>query len=118
MTVLTFFIIISMTLSGQVVNVFLPEATEPKASGTPPELAPGAPFVVGLNAQKQILLDNKPATTDQLVERMQAYFAKNPNGAVTLKADRSLTYRDVSDLLKVMRDVGSGTVSLGIEGAK
>jgi len=113
MTVLTFFIIISMTLSGQVVNVFLPKSdTESAKEGSqgPPE-----PLVVGLNAEKQVLLDNKPATMDQMIQNMTTYFQKYPNGTVTLKADRSLTYRDVSELLKAMRDVGGGRVYLAID---
>ncbi|MDX2212383.1 MAG: biopolymer transporter ExbD [Oculatellaceae cyanobacterium bins.114] len=119
MTVLTFFIIISMTLNGQVVNVFLPEAASSESKdGNQAEAKeePPKPLVVGLNAEKQILLSNSVATDEQLIERMQAYFEENPEGVVTLKADRSLTYRDVADLLKVMRDVGGGRVSLGVEG--
>ncbi|MBD2464508.1 biopolymer transporter ExbD [Oscillatoria sp. FACHB-1407] len=116
MTVLTFFIIVSMTLTGQVVNVFLPEANSSGGEGQGEgEDASMAQLVVGLNAEKQILLSNQVATTDQLVQEMQTYFQENPEGMVTLKADRSLTYRDVADVLKVMRDVGGGRVSLGVE---
>ncbi len=116
MTVLTFFIIISMTLNGQVVNVFLPEATSSDGGGEEEQKQDSPkPLVVGLNAERQILLSNKTATTDELVQQMQTYFENNPAGVVTLKADRSLTYRDVSELLKVMRDVGGGRVSLGVE---
>lgn len=116
MTVLTFFIIISMTLTGQSVNVFLPEATSSEGgsqTGQSEEAPP--PLVIGLNAEREILMNSSVVTTDEMVKQMQAYFAENPEGVVTLKADRSLNYRDVSDLLKIMRDVGGGRVSLGVE---
>jgi biopolymer transport protein ExbD len=112
MTVLTFFIIVSMTLNGQVVDVFLPKAEKP---GEEEGDKSAAPLVIGLNEDQEILLDNKPASADEMVKQMQAYFKENPEGVVMLKADRSLTYKDVSQLLKQMRDVGGGRVSLGIE---
>lgn len=112
MTVLTFFIIVSMTLNGQVVDVFLPKTDKP---GEEEGDKSAAPLVIGLNENQEILLDNKPASADEMVKQMQAYFKENPEGVVMLKADRSLTYKDVSQLLKQMRDVGGGRVSLGIE---
>lgn len=113
MTVLTFFIIVSMTLTGQVVSVFLPEAaSEGKKDGE--DKAPPA-LVVGLNADGEILLSNQPATIDQMVQEVQEYFAENPEGKVTLKADRELQYQEVSNLLKALRDIGGGRVSLAID---
>lgn len=113
MTVLTFFIIISMTLTGEVVNVFLPRTdSEPQAEE---EDTTSATFVVGLNAEQEILIRNQPVSAEQMIEQMQDYFEQNPEGIVMLKADRELTYREVSELLKTMRDVGGGRVLLGIE---
>lgn len=113
MTVLTFFIIISMTLTGQVVSVFLPEAsTEGKKDG---EDAPPPAMVVGLNADGEILLSNQPATLDQMVQEVQTYFTENPEGKVTLKADRELQYQEVANLLKSLRNIGGGRVSLAID---
>ena len=112
MTVLTFFIIVSMTLNGQVVDVFLPKTEKP---GDEEGDKSAAPLVIGLNENQEILLDNKPASSDEMVKQMQAFFKENPDGVVMLKADRSLTYKDVAQLLKQMRDVGGGRVSLGIE---
>lgn len=114
MTVLTFFIIISMTLNGQAVNVLLPKTNE--AAAKEGEGGADATLVVGLNANEEILVDGKVVSPTDLVQRMQTYFDKNPEGVVTLKADRSLTYEQVANLLKAMRDVGGGRVSLGIEG--
>ena len=74
MSVLTFFIITSMTLTGQrLTNVNLPGAG---AGGS--EQKAQEPLVVGLNRQREILLDNKAVSETQLAEKMQSYLAQNP----------------------------------------
>lgn len=112
MTVLTFFIIISMSMSGQVVNVLLPEAKGSEAVPGAVEQQPT--LVIGLNAQQQILSSNEPITSEQLIESMQSFLQDNPEGIIILKADRSLPYRQVTDLLKTMRDIGGSQVILSI----
>jgi biopolymer transport protein ExbD len=112
MTVLTFFIITSMTLTGQqVMNVTLPSAAEGVTEGTG-ELEP---FIVGLNPQNQILVENQPLSNSQLVEQVQTYLTANPEGVVLVKADRGLVYEDVAALLETLRDIGGDRVSLAIE---
>lgn len=112
MTVLTFFIIISMTLTGQqVMNVSLPSAAEGITEGS----GDVDPFIVGLDPQNQILLESQPVSDRQLIEQVQAYLSANPEGVVLLKADRSLVYEDVAGLLEMLRDVGGDRVSLAIE---
>jgi len=112
LTILTFFIIISMTLtSQQVVNVTLPSANAGVEATDSP-----APLVVGLNQQRQIVLDGQPATEAQLAQRMQTYLTQNRDGAIVLKADKGLSYQEVVQLLGKMRDVGGDRVSLAIEG--
>ncbi|NEQ27777.1 MAG: biopolymer transporter ExbD [Microcoleus sp. SIO2G3] len=114
MTVLTFFIIISMTLTGtQIPNIFLPEAE--RTGGQTAESETAQALVVGLNEQRQIIIDGQPIDQAQLTQQMQAFLSENPEGIVLLKADRSLTYRDVAGLLRTMRDIGGSRVSLGIE---
>jgi biopolymer transport protein ExbD len=111
MTILTFFIIVSMTLtSQQAVNVTLPSANAGTEAADTPD-----PLVVGLNQQRQILLDGQPATEAQLLQRMQIYLTQNQEGAIILKADKGLAYQEVVELLGIMRDVGGDRVSLAIE---
>ena len=111
MSVLTFFIITSMTLTSQRwANVNLP------SGGTGgKEQENQKPFVVGLNRQGEILLDNKPASEAQLAQGMQSYLVQNPEGSIVLKADRELSYEKVEKLLKDMSKIGGSTVSLSIE---
>lgn len=113
MTVLTFFIIVSMTLTGQqILNVRLPETSGQGANGG---AATRKTLVVGLNPDRQIVIENQPIRSEQLAQIMQTFLSQNPEGIVLLKADRQLTYDSVAQLLKTMRDIGGDRVSLAIE---
>ena len=113
MTILTFFIIISMTLTNRqnAVNVTLPSA----GNGVSEQKAPD-PLVVSLKPQGQLFLGNQPISEAQLVEPMKAYLQQHPQGAVVLNADRKLPYEQVVQLLGKMRDIGGDRVSLALEG--
>lgn len=117
MTVLTFFIIISMTLQGQqILNINLPgiegdeEAKEQVDSNLPA-------LIVGLNADGEIVLESQIITLEELTEAMQEHLTEHEDGIVLLKADRELSYSDVSAMLKAMRDIGGDRVSLAIGNA-
>jgi biopolymer transport protein ExbD len=113
MTVLTFFIIISMTLTGQqIANVVLP-----KTDGTGAKSKPENQTVlaVGLNSKNEIVLENKTTDVNQLATAMQQFYTEHPEGVVLLKADRQLDYSKVVQLLKTMRDIGGDRVSLAID---
>lgn len=113
MTVLTFFIIVSMTLTGQqILNLTLPQTS---GAGSDGEAAKRKTLVVGLNADRQTIIDDQPVNPEQLAQQMQHFLSENPNGIVLLKADRELTYDTVAQLLKTMRDIGGDRVSLAIE---
>lgn len=112
LTILTFFIIVSMTLTGQQqsVDITLP-STDVGASTLPvPD-----PLIVGLNQQGQVLLNNQPVSDAQLSQQMQTYLVQNSKGAVILKADRKLPYEQVIQVLGKMRDIGGDRVSLAID---
>jgi biopolymer transport protein ExbD len=113
MTILTFFIIVSMTLSNQkALNIPLPRADQGGSEMKLPD-----PMVVGLNLQGQVLLDGKSTSDAELAQRMQAYLTKNPKGAVILKADRKVSYEQVAKLLGKMQETGGERVSLAIGGS-
>lgn len=114
MTILTFFIIISMTLSSNQgsVDVTLPSAKE----GVTEQKAPD-PLIVGLNQQGEILLADKTVSDAELAQQMKSYLLQNPkDGAIILKADHKLPYEQVVKLLGKMRDIGGDRVSLAIDG--
>lgn len=113
MTVLTFFIIISMTLTGQqIANVVLPKTD---GTGTKSESENKATLTVGLNPKNEIVLESKPIDVNQLATAMQQFYTEHPEGVVLLKADRQLDYSKVVQLLKTMRDIGGDRVSLAID---
>ena len=121
MTVLTFFIIISMSLTGQqLLNVNLPRSGE-DGSGvdieeveTAGEEAPET-LVVGLDNQGNILLDNEAVTVSVLGQAVQQFVLANAEGKIILKADRELPYEQVAELLTDLRDIGGNRVSLAFE---
>lgn len=111
LTVLTFFVLSSLALTRQqAVDVSLPGTSAGATEQKTPD-----PFVVGMNQQGQILLANRTASEAQLIQQIQSYLAKNPKGAVILKADRTLPYEKVIQVLGEMRDVGGDRVSLGVD---
>ena len=111
MTVLTFFIIVSMTLATQQgVQVQLP-SNQPT---TPAEPQP-EPLIVQMQAENQLLLNNQPIAKAELMPNIQAYLEKTPKGAIVLQADQKLPYEQVIQILGEMKDVGGDRVSLAIE---
>ncbi|MBE9190525.1 biopolymer transporter ExbD [Gloeocapsopsis crepidinum LEGE 06123] len=112
MSVLTFFIITSMTLSGRrIANVSLPivdnDVREQSSSLEP--------FIVGLNQRGEIIIENQHITLTSLEKEIQSYLKQNPKALVILKADKRLSYKQVLQVLKKMRDVGGDRISLAIE---
>ena len=117
MSVLTFFVLTSMTLTGQRIgSINLPSLSgaELDTSGEKIQKVEEL-LVVGLNRQGEILLDNQVISVPQLSEKMQAFLTQNPQGSVVLKADRELPYEEVVKLLKEMSKIGGSNVSLAIE---
>ena len=112
MTILTFFIIVSMTLTSQqsVIDVTLPNSDVGANEQKNPD-----PLVVGLNQQGQTSLGSQVVSPDQLATQIASYLNSNPQGAVILKADSQLPYQKVVKLLGTMRDIGGDRVSLAIE---
>jgi biopolymer transport protein ExbD len=111
MTILTFFIIVSMTLTNfQAIDVALPSS----AAGANPE-KPTDPLVVGLNRQGQLLLEGQPSNQTQLSQTVVTYLQQHPTGVVVLKADQSIPYQQVVSVLGVLRELGGNRVSLALE---
>ena len=118
MCVLTFFIIISITLTGrQLLNIDLPRsvtsAETQQTAENQPTTKPAA-LVVGLTLQGKLILDSQPANLDQLSQRLQKHLSENPDGILVLKADRALPYEQVAQMLADLRAIGGDRVSLAV----
>jgi biopolymer transport protein ExbD len=114
MTILTFFIILSMTLrtGQQVIGINLPTA----GAGATAEDPTKEPLIIGLDAQGVITIAGQPAT--DVDAQVQNFLGQNPQGTVLLKADQSLSYGEIVKLLDQLRRVGGDRVSLAIESAR
>lgn len=112
MTILVFFIIISMTaqFNEQAVDVKLPSTASGASDVDQPE-----PLIVELDPQQQLFVEGEPVDQAAMAQRIQQYLAEDPEGVIVLKADYQLSYQQIVDVLGPMRDVGGSQVSLAIE---
>lgn len=112
MTILTFFIILSMTLRpGQkTLDVNLPQGSSETQADTTVQ-----PLTVELNSQGQISAAGQVVDSATLIPLLQTYLENNPKGSVLLKADQTLPYSEIVKVLGQMRQVGGDRVSLAIE---
>jgi biopolymer transport protein ExbD len=112
MTVLTFFIVISMTFNGQqFAGINLPTAGQGTQSK---QTSAAAQLVIGLDTQGKISTGDQALTPEQLADRMVRFLNQHPDGQIILKADRRLDFKTVQAMLKTMRDIGGDQVSLSI----
>lgn len=111
MVVLTFFIIVSMTLTFQQgVEIQLPS----NAASPSPQAEPNF-VVVRLDAEGQLSFDEQPITEAELPAQLEAFLETQPESYVILQADDELPYSQVVDLLGKLKDLGGDRVSLAIE---
>ncbi|NER80817.1 MAG: biopolymer transporter ExbD [Leptolyngbya sp. SIO1D8] len=115
MTVLTFFIIISMTLTGrQLIGINIPDSVEGADEAEASEETVQA-LIIGLDGDGDIIFEDQKINFRQLTQRIQTYFSENPEGKLVLKADRELPYTEVANFLTALRDIGGNRVSLAVE---
>lgn len=112
MTVLTFFIILSILLSNEtLVEVQLPGESQSDA----PTPLPADPFIVELVGENEITLNGQPIALEALGPQMEAYLSRNPNDTIFLLPNQDLPYEQVMQFLGEMRRIGGDRVSLAIE---
>ena len=113
MTVLIFFVVISMGMTGVAINgVTLPQSVD-NADGAAEKEAP--PLTMGLDAQSNLIVEGETVSVEAIAPLVESYFQENPNGSILLKADRALPYDNIADLLTQLRKVGGKRVSLAVE---
>ncbi len=112
MTILTFFIIVSMTLrNGQsVLEVNLPQAGAGVAQEENIE-----PLIIELNAQGQMSVAGQVIGVREWEPRMRSYLEANSQGSVLLMADQTLPYGEIVQILGRMKQIGGDRVSLAID---
>lgn len=114
MSVLTFFVITTITMTGeQIEGVDIPRTGE-GGSGVQPALTDVETLVVGLNKDEQLVIDKQVVAQQQMIQAMQRFLQEHPEGIVQLSADRSLDYSQIEGVLKTMGAIGGNRVSLAI----
>ncbi|MDB9526197.1 biopolymer transporter ExbD [Oscillatoria sp. CS-180] len=116
MTVLTFFVIISMTLTGrQLIGIDIPDDVQGTDEETAEQAIEEETLIIGLNSDSEILFEDQTISFQQLTQRIRTYFSENPEGKLVLKADKDLPYNEVAAFLTDLRDIGGNQVSLAVE---
>lgn len=119
MTILTFFIIVSMTLTNSTgsVKVELPGG---KGAAAEKDKQPDRQ-IIKLDAQGNFYLINPAGgaevsvTIAQLEPQVKMYLQQNPKGMVLINADRTLSYDKVIQVLTQLKAIGGDRVSLGFK---
>ncbi|HHP7229617.1 MAG TPA: ExbD/TolR family protein [Xenococcaceae cyanobacterium] len=104
--ILTFFLLAAVNLSRQqAINLDLPQAK----TGTPQmrDL-----LIVTINDIGQLYVEQQPVTRSLLSARLEDYNETNPNGRMVLYASKNATYREVVEVLDILREVGGDRVAL------
>jgi biopolymer transport protein ExbD len=113
MTVLTFFIIVSMTLAvDKTMEVPLPSNSS-SPSPSPLQKEPD-PLVVEMT-KRGLTIKDQPVMPPQLGPQVKVYLAQNPKGVAILRADPQVPYEQVVRILGEMQSVGGDRVSLALD---
>jgi biopolymer transport protein ExbD len=119
MSVLTFFVIMAMNMTGSVPNVVLPELKTDKTGGNAAATTPPGPpppeLIIGLDAAGQIVLNDAIVDFPTLESTVTTFLATEPEGVVKVNADRDLKYQDIDGLLIQLAKVGGDRVLLVVQ---
>ncbi|MGA1356256.1 MAG: ExbD/TolR family protein [Prochlorothrix sp.] len=108
MTVLTFFILISMSMTGQAVL----KVTLPSTQAGVETKDNSAILVVGIDREGQLVLNQKPVALDEVLKAVQAHLATQPDAGVMLKADKTLTYSQVAGVLEALQQQDTDRITI------
>ncbi|WP_204103634.1 MULTISPECIES: biopolymer transporter ExbD [Spirulina sp. CCY15215] len=113
MCVLTFFLIISLTLKGQQTsNLELPTVGT-RTTGNVKIKEEILSF--SLNRQGSLFWRDRLLSEAEMTETVQTFLLANPDGKIILEADRQLPYQKISQLLQKLGEIGGDRVSLAIQ---
>jgi biopolymer transport protein ExbD len=116
MTILTFFIIISMSLSDfQSIEIRLPSKGGNPGNSDTKATGGNDALIIAINPQRELFINQKPTTREQLIPQSRAYLQANPEGKVIIVADKTVPYEAVLQTLTTLRDLGGDRVSLSFQ---
>lgn len=114
MSVLTFFVVVSMSFTGQrILRVTLPEGAI--APDQTPATVRARGLLVAIDQDGQLLVNRQPTDSAALLQQAQDFLANDPDGLIILQADRALPYDRIATLLTDLRDIGGDRVALAVQ---
>lgn len=115
LTILIFFIVVSMTLGKQQgsLNVTLPNSKVPTPS-VANQPAPD-PLVVSINAQGQLGVKDRTVNEGEMTREATSFLSSNPQAVVLIKADKKVSYEELAKVLGTLQRIGGERVSLAVE---
>ena len=84
----------------------------------PPITDPKEPLVISINAEGHIFIQDSDVVTEALVPRLQAITGENPDALVYVRADKSIDYGRVLEVMSLVSAAGYRKVSLIAESPK
>ncbi|AMO23372.1 biopolymer transporter ExbD [Ramlibacter solisilvae] len=112
MLVLVVILIITAPLLASSIHLDLP-----KAQGAKPNDAPQSVTVV-LDKSGQAFLDDKPASNEQLAERLAQAAKANPDTEIQLRADSGVAYGRVVEVMGAAQKAGLNRIGFVADPAK
>jgi biopolymer transport protein TolR len=84
----------------------------------PPITDPKEPLVISINAEGHTFIQDSDVVTDALVPRLRAITGENPDALVYVRADKSIDYGRVLEVMSLISAAGYRKVSLIAESPK
>mgnify|MGYP001326770692 CR=1 FL=1 len=109
MLVLLVIFIITAPLMVSAVKVDLPKADSAKAAETPKFVA------LAIDKSGQVFVDDRPHTLDELAQRLQKAAQQNPATEVQLRADTSVPYGRVVEVMGISQKAGLNRIGFVAE---
>ena len=109
MLVLLVIFIITAPLMVSAVKVDLPKAASAKAAETPKFVA------LAIDKSGQVFVDDRPQTLEELAQRLQKAAQQNPSTEVQLRADTTVPYGRVVEVMGISQKAGLNRIGFVAE---
>ena len=73
------------------------------------------PIVISINSRNEVFLNNRPKTLRELKPELKSLIAFNKNRPVIVRADKSVVFDRVVQVLEVTRNSGAERLGIAIE---
>ncbi len=112
LVLLIIFMVVTPMLSSGV------DVTLPMAKTTTETQDNGQHIVISVRDDGAVFVDTKQVDLETLVDEVNAEYRRDPNRAVLIKADSSLHYGEVRDVMDILSESGMSTLLLAAEKIK